>query len=389
VEPSIEPLVLSLMTQAEGGQRLPSQVDAVVAIPARNEADTLSSCLRALAAQQGAGRFAVLVVANNCHDGTARLARGMMPELPFYLIVEEIELPADHRSVGFARKTTLDRAADLLDGCRDALLLSTDADASPAADWIARCRAHIASGCDAVAGHAVLVPGNGILPPQIAERCRREARLARLIDRVASLIDPLPWDPWPRHSGHWGASFALRREAYRLCGGVPPVPLAEDRALFSALDHADARIRHADDVIVHVLARRVGRAPGGMADVLERRSVGPDPLCDAVLVPVRQALMRARVRRMVRRLSVLDPLPEDSRVAKRIGWEINALAKAAQRLGPGRMWSELCSTVPSLAPRRVALSDLIRETVRAERLVRWLTGAWPDASCDPPFLTLV
>ena len=70
----------------------------VVAIPARDEADDLPSCLEALARQRGGhGRavgpsdFAVLVFANSCSDATARVARESAARSPLRVAVVEAD----------------------------------------------------------------------------------------------------------------------------------------------------------------------------------------------------------------------------------------------------------------------------------------------------------
>ena len=74
---------------------------AIVAIPACNEAARIERCLAALAMQRdgyGApvpqGAFGVLLLANNCTDATAEIARRMAADLPYPLWVHEQTLPA-------------------------------------------------------------------------------------------------------------------------------------------------------------------------------------------------------------------------------------------------------------------------------------------------------
>ena len=53
--------------------------NAVVAIPVKDEAERLPNCLQALAAQEGVdfGDIAVVLLLNNCTDGTADVVRAM------------------------------------------------------------------------------------------------------------------------------------------------------------------------------------------------------------------------------------------------------------------------------------------------------------------------
>ncbi|MHB0711432.1 hypothetical protein ACX4MY_03635, partial [Roseomonas mucosa] len=75
---------------------------ALVAIPARDEAEAMPVCLAALAAQAmpdglplAPGRFGVVLLVNNSRDGTAALARDMAGRLPFPLLVLEESLPPE------------------------------------------------------------------------------------------------------------------------------------------------------------------------------------------------------------------------------------------------------------------------------------------------------
>ena len=90
-----------------------------------------------------------------------------------------------------------------------------------------------------------------------------------LIDRLATLIDPLPYDPWPRHSDHTGASLAVRAIVYAAVGGIPALPRREDLAFVSRVRGSGYRLRHPADVRVKVSARLNGRASGGMADCIK------------------------------------------------------------------------------------------------------------------------
>jgi hypothetical protein len=376
--------------RAAGRARLHRAIDAIVVIPARDEAATIRGCLDALADQQDHGNLAVLVGVNNSRDDTLAATRAHAAAMPFPVVAIDLVLAANESNAGGARRAAMDIGLDLLGGRDDGLLFATDADARPAPDWISNARRHIKAGCDAVAGQAALLDDAADpLPAPVVERSRAEARLLRLIDRSASLVDPCPWDPWPRHANHWGASFAVTAAAYRRVGGIPRVPLAEDRAFFDQLDRCDARVRHADDVVVHVLARRQGRAPGGMADVLDRRCRGPDALCDAMLMPVRQAVRRARVRRALRVAAGIGTSRDLVRLGASLGVDHGVLDDLVRQPCHGQAWARLCEASPALQPRRLAHASLASETRRAERLVRRLTGMPPDRSCDPPFMSLV
>jgi hypothetical protein len=122
-----------------------------------------------------------------------------------------------------------------------------------------------------VGGHIV---GNSeeetLLGNGFARRAARHLYYAKLVDRLAYLVNPVPHDPWPRHSDHTGASLAVRCRVYSAVGGMPPMPFREDLAFVERVCRAGYLLRHPLDVRVTVSARLDGRAAGGMSDCLKR-----------------------------------------------------------------------------------------------------------------------
>ncbi len=336
----------------------------LVAIPARDEAALIAGCLGALARQPQVRPDAVVLVLNNCRDASAELARALIPALPFALEIMERDLPPGLACAGVARRIGMERAA----ACAGAngVLLTTDADARVAPDWIATNLHALRAGADAVAGRAVLDPREArLIPRHLHEADAEECAYAALLDEIASLFEPDPADPWPRHQEENGASIAVRAGAYRRAGGMPPAPLAEDRAFFAALRRIDARIRHAPEVSVVVSGRIEGRAPGGMADTIRRRLVAPDLWLDARLEPaadwVRRLALRRRARNAWRRGTAAATL------ASMLGLSADALAAMLAREPFGAAWATIEAASPLLVARRVAVADLPREATRARR----------------------
>lgn len=269
----------------------------VVAIPARDEAGHIDTCLAALALQQGVSRgsFGVMLLVNNATDATASEARRLAPALPFQLVVMETELEPGLAHAGAARGLVMDLAALWLLGQTRGLILTTDADTRVAPDWMAATLAAIDDGADAVAGQVDFVAEEAArLPSTLRRRIRLEATLGRVLTELSSRIDPRPHNPWPRHARTSGASFAVTRDWYLRIGGVPLVPLGEDRALADRLEGAGARLRHAPEVRVTTSARLQGRAAGGTADTIRRQARQPWVACDPDLEPVWAAMRRAR-----------------------------------------------------------------------------------------------
>ncbi|MET3763052.1 glycosyltransferase [Sphingomonas sp. UYEF23] len=259
-----------------------------IAIPAYDEADRIGRCLDSLAAQDDPGPIVAVVVANNCSDATAAIARA-----PRAIQVEVVEHAfADHeRGAGAARRMAMAQAAQL-----GTIVLTTDADCVADRDWVRAHRAAFAGGADAVAGRVSADWSELSLHPVPALRIGElEWTYLGLIAEAEPLFDPLVHDPAPRHAQRCGANLGITRAMLERVGGVPALATGEDRALLSAVELADGRIRHDRAPHVTASARLVGRAGGGMADALRLR-LAADYLCDDQLVPADAlvAMWRAR-----------------------------------------------------------------------------------------------
>lgn len=250
-------------------------LEPVVAIPARNEAERLPRVLDALARQgwvRCAGRpLPVVLVLNNCTDGSLAVARAVAAcEPALSLTILSVDFPASLAHVGSARRLAMEEALKRAVHPASAVLLTTDADAAPRPDWIEANLRAVFRGADLVGGRIV---GDGVeealLGTGFGRRTALHLRYREMRDRLASLVDPLPHDPWPRHSDHTGASLAVRGDVYAAVGGLPPLPVREDIALVARVRAAGFRLVHPVDVEVEVSARLDGRAPGGMADCLK------------------------------------------------------------------------------------------------------------------------
>ena len=329
-------------------------VRSVVAIPARNEADHLPRCLDAIAAQT-VRPDAVLVLVNNSFDGAASMLRQRRAGLPFKLMVREVRLPAGRACAGWARRLAMEAAARVAGG--NGVLLATDADGVADAGWLAACLEAIAAGAEAVAGVADIDPMDALaIPTALHEDDARECAYGRQLDEMAALIDPDPFDPWPRHDQHNGASLAVTVQAWQRAGGVPPVRLGEDRAFFAALRRVDARIRHCAAARVVVSGRLVGRAAGGMADTMRRRLDGPDAFLDASLEPAEDARRRLAWRARLRAAWTASVVEEAD--AEALGLDAAAFRRWMGRPFFGAAWAAVEARSPVLRRRRVPASAL-------------------------------
>lgn len=353
------------------GKALPPSPAVVVAIPVKDEEARIAICLAALAEQSGVdfARFAVVLLLNNCRDGTADRVRALAGELPFAVEMRSVELPEPYANAGWARRLGMDAAADLVG--EDGLILTTDADTVVDSEWVAANRREIEAGVDAVAGYVMADPTELMeLPPEVLERGSLEWEYQQLAAELVARIDAEPHDPWPRHNQNCGASAAITASAYRRIGGLPPRAVGEDRALFESLRRIDGRIRHSLDVQVVTSARTDGRATGGLSDAIRLRGE-PDHPCDEMLevavVTLRRALWRARLRTLWREGG--RELVLRTAWAERLGVPPRDFRRAAERRCFGEFWAEVESLSPRLVRELVTGADLKRELRRMRRLV--------------------
>lgn len=288
------------------------QPSIIVAIPVKNEEARIGDCLASLRDQRTiagvpleTGSFGVVLLLNNCTDRTLDIVRACASKCNFPLYFRSWQLASHDAHAGVARRLAMDAAAAwLLSGDRHkGVILTTDADSYVARDWISRqCRA-FASGADAVAGFVLDDPVEfRRLPARLRRRGCREARYTWLLTEMRSCLDPDVFDPWPRHLMASGANLGVTLRAYLDIGGLPCLPLGEDRAMIALLEAKGARIRHCLQTKVTTSCRLVGRAAGGMADTMQDRIANPEALCDHELEPAVNAQHRYFWRGELRRL---------------------------------------------------------------------------------------
>ena len=343
----------------------------VVAVPVKNEEERIGLCLEALSVQEGVefSDLGVVLLLNNCTDGTAERVREFAPALPFRLEMHSVALPAGKANAGWARKLAMDAAAHLV--ASDGLILTTDADTMAHEDWVAANQREIESGHDAVAGYVMADPMELMqLPPAILERGSLEWEYQQLAAELDARADPEAHDAWPRHNQNCGASAAVTAAAYRAIGGLPPRPVGEDRALFEMLRRIDGKIRHSLEVQVVTSARMDGRASGGLADEIRLRT-DPDHPCDDALEVAMSVLRRAQWRGRLR-----TEWRSGQAEAKAASWSHKlGIAETDFRTAHGRhpyfgaFWAELESLSPRLQWRLVTMCGLKRELRRIRRLV--------------------
>jgi hypothetical protein len=251
---------------------------------------------------------------------------------------------------------------------------------------------------DAVAGAVALDPGDeAALTLQLRERGRREAAYAAILVEIDCLLDPIPHDPWPRHGTASGASFAVSLEAYRSIGGLPAIPLGEDRALARSLEAGGWRLRHGPNVHVVTSGRLIGRASGGAADTIRLRNEDPAAACDPRLEPLATAIRRARWRGRLRQIyegTLSTPL---DRVASALSLNPLLVAQALHATNFQQCWGRIETASPMLAIRALQPNELLEHilagqaallSLRARTLLREF-GATRPGDNSPPALAAI
>jgi glucosyl-3-phosphoglycerate synthase len=231
-------------------------LDAIVVVPARDEEARIADCIRALGAQTTAAAFAVIVVCDACRDRTADVAARTAGELGLALTL--IDGPG--RGTGPARRAGMELACERLLALdrAEGLIATTDADSTPARDWLERQLAHRDAGASVIAGRIELDAAEASgLPDGVLDRRRRDA--ATRLSRVRVL------EPDAGHHHFAGASLAVTAATYRAVGGLEPRESLEDDGFGERLARHRVPVLRAADVVVTTSARIDGRARQGLS----------------------------------------------------------------------------------------------------------------------------
>ena len=237
-----------------------------VTVPAKDEADYIGDTLAALYAQvDDLGQpidhdcYEVIVLANNCRDATAAVARRFGRAHPsFRLHVIARALPPAIAHVGTARRLMMDAAARRLPA--EGIICTTDADTLVDMRWVHATLRAFDRGALAVGGRIVVPAGNRAAAYR--KIYLQDVTYRSLQALLESIVDPCTTDPWPRHFQHYGPSTAVRVDAYLACGGMPPIRCIEDVELARALERIDVRFVHDPTVKVYTSDRRSQRIEG-------------------------------------------------------------------------------------------------------------------------------
>ena len=359
-------------------------LSAIVAIPVKNEAERIITCLKALAVQRDrcnrpipAGTYGVVLVLNNCTDATAQVVDAIQEQLPYPLWVVQRELPPGRAHAGRARKLAMDAAADLLsmNSAHFRMILTTDADGRVGSRWIDANLTTARAGADLVAGFVRADRmEHAQLPVTVIERGRLESRYEWLLSELSARLDPELHDPWPRHRMASGASLGVTLAAYRRIGGLPPIPTGEDRALAARIAATGGHIRHSLSAQVVVSCRLDGRAEGGMAATIRQRALEPELACDPALEPAVDLVRRVRWRAELRRRHRDGLLRSCTAWSSKLELGQAEAGAAAELSHFGAVWASIERCSPILAYRPLAPSQLAAQIATARSLLAELCG---------------
>jgi glucosyl-3-phosphoglycerate synthase len=242
------------------------ELQAIVVVPARDEAPRISACLRALDAQRDmpTGSYEVIVILDGCSDHTLQVIQQTNPLLRSAAYSVALGEP---QGVGRARRLGMDIAHRRLAqiGAEHALIATTDADSAVAPDWLSTQLALARRGAAAIGGLIELDPAERRTLDPRALTARDDQAARRMVAAIEQTGEATL-----EHPHFSGASLALTVAAYERCGGLPVRAALEDEALAQALRRNGIVIHRSRRVRVRTSARTNGRAPRGLAQDLAR-----------------------------------------------------------------------------------------------------------------------
>ena len=256
---------LPLLQLPDGSSRVSERCTYCVTIPAKDEAGLITQTLKALYVQTDpAGipidrqTYEVILLANNCTDDTAEVARDFGRRHPdFRLHVVEITIPRETASIGVVRRLLAETAVARLP--EDGIVMTTDADSYVDREWLYHTERAFARGARAVGGRIIV---NQSSRSRYRKTHLQDVTYRILQARLETIIDPCAENPWPRHWQNFGPSLAITVAAYRACGGMPPVTCIEDIHLTWALERIDIPVVHDPNIKVYTSDRESERIEG-------------------------------------------------------------------------------------------------------------------------------
>ena len=240
-----------------------------ICVPVRNEARRLPRFLAAidrLIVPPGT-KVTICLLLDSCTDDSAGIATSYTDHGRFPARIATMSRPDPNAGIARHGAMTLGVAAS---AGADDILVTTDADSWPQADWLPVTLTALAT-ADVIAGN-VLRRG-----PSADEAQDRIERYYAALYALRRRTDPIEWEATGGHHHASGANIALRVGTYAALGGFAPWASGEDARLLDDAARAGFRVRRDTASIVHTSTRRQGRAQGGLATTLDRLDrTGPE-----------------------------------------------------------------------------------------------------------------
>ncbi|MET0375036.1 MAG: glycosyltransferase [Rhizorhabdus sp.] len=233
----------------------PGRIDVAVCVPARNEADALPQFFVALERLDREGIAPTLcLVLDSCDDRSAAVAGDYAARASLPVRVEQVS--SAEPNAGLARHRAMLLGERALKG--NGLLLTTDADSVPAADWL-QTMVSAFRHADVVAGKVVRTVTR---PNPMQDRLERYYEALYATRRA---IDPVAWEATATHHQTSGANLGIAVRHYRMLGGFQSIAAGEDARLVDDAARAGLRVRRDAASVVYTSDRRTGRVAHGFA----------------------------------------------------------------------------------------------------------------------------
>ena len=221
-----------------------------VVVPAHDEEDLIGRCLASIQAATRHPRLRgvevrCVTVLDSCSDRTGDRAA---------VVDGTGVVEVTHGNVGAARAEGMRAMLSVAAGLdpSEVWLSTTDADTLVPRHWLARQMTYAHRGAGAVAGTV-----------EVDDWSQQPASTQRTF-----LTHQRQVGTGLGHGHVHGANLGLSAAAYLASGGMPPLALAEDRALWELLQARGQRLVSAPDLAVVTSARRESRASGGFSSFL-------------------------------------------------------------------------------------------------------------------------
>ncbi|OBG67211.1 MULTISPECIES: glycosyltransferase family 2 protein [unclassified Mycobacterium] len=220
---------------------------AAVVIPACNERAKLPACLRAVltAALCAPIPVTVVVVLDDCDDGSAELAGEYGPDVHF--------ISVEAHNVGTARAVGFGYARSLVGDPDRCWYATTDADSRVDPDWLV---------------HQLRARADMVLGVVRVTDWRHHG--AEVVNRYLQSYQANPLYRRDQHDHIHGANMGFSARAYWRVGGFRTLASGEDSDLVERFEAAGYRVHRDTELSVITSARTQARAPHGFAHHLRQ-----------------------------------------------------------------------------------------------------------------------